>query len=102
MPEAESKLVEKYENATKFSEEELKQVKEIQDGYFDVQSRLGQVAVAKIRLEKQFNELEEHENNLHKRFNELQETERKFLDSVTEKYGQGTLNPDTGEFIPNK
>ena len=30
------------------------------------------------------------------------EKEKKFLDGITEKYGQGTLNPETGEFTPNK
>ena len=28
--------------------------------------------------------------------------EKKFLDGITEKYGEGTLNPETGEFTPNK
>jgi len=82
----------------KFSEEELKQVKEIQDGYFDIQNQFGQVSVAKIRLQKQEDDIINHEENLRTKFIEMQETERKFLDSVTEKYGQGTLNPETGVF----
>ena len=30
----------------------------------------------------------------------LQNEEKKFLDSVNEKYGEGTLNPETGVFTP--
>ena len=32
----------------------------------------------------------------------IQQEEQKFLEGITEKYGQGTLNPDTGVFTPNK
>ena len=86
----------------KFTEEELKQVKEIQDGYFDIQNQFGQLAVARIRLQKQQSDMNKHEDDLHTKFLELQGSERKFLDSVSEKYGQGTLNPETGAFTPNK
>ena len=29
-------------------------------------------------------------------------SETKFLDEITKKYGQGSLNPETGVFTPNK
>ena len=32
----------------------------------------------------------------------LKEEERTFLSAITKKYGQGTLNPETGVFTPNK
>jgi hypothetical protein len=35
-------------------------------------------------------------------FNKIQNDEQKFLDEITKKYGQGTLNPETGVFTPNK
>jgi len=35
-------------------------------------------------------------------FGKIQEDEQKFLDGITKKYGQGTLNPETGVFTPNK
>ena len=79
----------------KFTEEELKQVQNIQTSYQNVQSGFGQLKMAKIRLDKQESELEESLKN-------IQKDEAKFLDSISEKYGQGTLNPDTGVFTPNK
>ena len=44
----------------------------------------------------------QQKEDLAKSFTEIQENERKFLDEITKKYGQGTLNPETGEFVPNK
>ena len=101
MPE-ESKLAEKLENATKFSEEEMKTIKEIQDEYIKVQTQFGQLSISRIRLHNQLNSLDDSETELNESFVNLQEKERKFLEKTSEKYGQGTLNPETGEFTPNK
>jgi len=79
----------------KFTEEELKQVKEIQSDYFDVQNKFGQLKMAQIRLDNQEVDLEEA-------LKQIQEEEQKFLDGITKKYGQGSLNPETGVFTSNK
>ena len=50
--------------------------------------------MAKIRLDKQESELEES-------LKKLQDDESKFLDDITKKYGQATLNPETGVFTAN-
>ena len=68
----ESKLAEKYENATKFSEEEMKVVKEIQQKYVDVQHKLGQLSVARIRLVQQLEALDNSESELKQSFVETQ------------------------------
>ena len=86
----------------KFTEDELKTVTKIREDYFNIQNEFGQIKLAKIRLETQIDSVEKREEELHKQFTELQNSETEFLDSITEKYGQGTLNPETGEFIPNK
>ena len=86
----------------KFTEDELKEVKTIQDGYFEVQNELGQLSIAKLRLEKQLDNINVEEENLNKGFFENQGKEIKFLEGITAKYGQGSLNPETGVFIPNK
>ena len=79
----------------KFTEEELKQVQNIQASYQNIQNQFGQLKMAQIRLDEQEIELE---NSL----KSLQEKESKFLDGITDKYGQGSLNPKTGVFTPNK
>ncbi len=101
----ESKLTEKFEEKSsevKFSEEEMNKIKEFQQTYVTVQQQLEQVSVAKIRLEQQINSLDNSEKDLKNKFVETQKNEQKFILEITEKYGDGTLNPETGTFIPNK
>ena len=77
----------------KFTEEELTQVQNIQKSYLNVQNQFGQLKLAQIRLDEQEVDLEEALKN-------IQSEEKKFLDGITDKYGQGTLNPETGVFTP--
>ena len=79
----------------KFTEEELKQVGTFQQNYSNIQNQFGQLKMAQIRLDEQEVELEEG-------LKSIQDKEKKFLDEITKKYGQGSLNPDTGVFTPNK
>jgi len=86
----------------KFTEDELKNIKEIQDSYFDIQNSFGQLKISKIRLNRQVDSLNIQEEELHKNLSELEENESKFLKAIREKYGEGTLDSKTGEFTPNK
>ena len=79
----------------KFTEDELKQVQDIQKTYANVQNQFGQLKMAQIRLDEQEVELEES-------LKSIQTEESKFLDGITEKYGEGSLNQETGVFTPNK
>ena len=87
---------------SKFSEEELKQVQEIQKEYSNIQNQLGRIQIIKIRLDEQYQSLGEQEMENKKSFGAIQDKEKKFLEEITKKYGEGSLNPDTGVFIPNK
>jgi len=77
----------------KFTEEEIKQVQAIQASYQNVQVQFGQLKLNQIRLDEQEVELEDA-------LKQIQSEEKKFLDGITDKYGQGTLNPETGVFTP--
>ena len=90
-----SNLAKKLEEKNKFTEDELKQVQNIQLSYQNIQNQFGQLKMAQIRLDEQEIELEETLKN-------IQSKEKKFLDGITEKYGEGTLNPETGVFTQNK
>ena len=79
----------------KFTEEELKQVQTFQQNYIAVQNQFGQLKLAQLRLDEQ-------EIQLKDSLNKTQNDETKFLDSITKKYGQGTLNPETGVFTPSE
>ena len=79
----------------KFTEEELKQVQNIQTSYANIQNQFGQLKLAQIRLDNQEVDLEDA-------LKQIQSEEKKFLDGITSKYGQGTLNPETGVFVPTE
>ena len=77
----------------KFNEEELKQVQEIQNNYITIQNQFGQLKLAELKLNSD-------EVILNNALQQIQEKEKEFLDNITKKYGQGTLNPETGVFTP--
>ena len=79
----------------KFTEEELTEVQKIQKSYLSVQNQFGQLKMAQIRLDNREIDLE---NSL----KSIQTEESKFLDGITDKYGQGTVNPETGVFTPTE
>ena len=82
----------------KFSEEEMKTVKEIQQKYVDIQHKLGQLSVAEIRLSQQMDSLQISRDELNQQFIKTQSDEKEFIKSITEKYGDGILDPKTGEY----
>ena len=84
----------------KFTEEEMKQLNELQQTYTAVQNTLGQLSVSKIRLSQELSGLDEAENKLRNDFVETQQKERDFVQSINKKYGDGNLDLATGVFTP--
>ncbi len=98
----ESKLAEKYEDATKFSQEELDKIKEVQKSYVGIQQAFGQLEVNKLRLEQQIGALNQASENLKEKFAEIQGSEQKLIEEFNKKYGDGTLDLESGTFTSNK
>jgi len=94
----ESKLADKLNQSKKFTEEEMETVKKIQKEYVDVQHKLGQLSVAEIRLSQQMDSLQISRDELNQHFIKTQSEEKEFIKSITEKYGDGILDPKTGEY----
>ena len=86
--------------AVKFTEEEMKQINTLQQGYANIQNALGQLSVNRIRLNQQFDDLDAAEENVRTQFVENQTKEREFVDSINKKYGDGNLDLTTGVFTP--
>ena len=101
MPE-ESKLAKKYENATKFSKEELDKIKEIQKSYIGIQQAFGQMEVNRLRLDQQMQTLDKASDELRLKFAEIQNSEQKLIEEFNKKYGDGTLDLESGTFTSNK
>tara|TARA_R100001129_G_C5122450_1_gene190544 strand:+ start:151 stop:444 length:294 start_codon:yes stop_codon:yes gene_type:complete len=77
----------------KFTEEELKSLGDLQQAYQRITNSYGQIALAKHNLEEQ-------EAAVKSEFENTRKQEQNLLNSITEKYGPGQLNPQTGVFTP--
>ena len=100
-----SKIEEKYlnkDNNTKFTEDEMGKLKELQSNFWKIHSTFGQLSLAKIRLEQQLEDIDKMEETNRQTYFEHQKSEKDFVDGITEKYGEGTLDPSSGMFISNQ
>jgi|TARA_R100001463_G_scaffold847_2_gene3818 hypothetical protein len=79
--------------STKFTEDEMKKIKEFKGLYDTMTIRMGQVSVERMVLDKT-------ENDIKTKWNETLDSEREFVDSLSKKYGQGSIDLDTGVFMP--
>ena len=82
----------------KFTEDELKKLKELQEGYLETQAKFGQLVIARLNLKRQSEELGKIEDETKDKFVELQVSEKDLVDELTKKYGEGSLDPKTGIF----
>jgi len=85
----------------KFTEQELQSLQELSTKSNGITKRFGQLAIAKINLEKQSEAVEEEEFKLHEELEALKKEEQETLQSITDKYGPGSLDPQTGVFTPS-
>ena len=79
---------------TSFSELELKEIKDLRMSLNTLTFQLGQISVEKIKLEEQ-------ENNLKNQFKDLENNEISIAKKLTSKYGKGSIDIETGTFIPS-
>ena len=84
----------------KFTEDELKSLSDLRETYGKVQADFGALKVRRLVLEQQLEGLDEADEAVHKAYKDNQETERKLVEELNEKYGPGSLNPETGVFTP--
>ena len=84
----------------KFTDEELKSLSDLAQGYQTTQAAFGQLRVQKILLQQQSEGLEEAEIKLEADYTSLQDNERDIVKQLNEKYGPGSLDPQTGVFTP--
>lgn len=74
----------------KLSEEEISQIKEIKQEYANLAMSLGELELQKSNLEKEKSRLLSYQDQLGNKENELAK-------QLTEKYGNGSINIETGE-----
>ena len=96
----EAKVVEASDEI-KFSEEELKELGDLQTSYQEKQVILGQLAVQRILLNQQLEALDIRTEEVETEYQTVQQEEQDIVKTLNEKYGPGQLDPTTGIFTPN-
>ena len=79
--------------AIKFTEEELQTLQNLQSTYNQITLTMGQISLSKIQLENR-------EQSVLNTLDEVREKENELAKELTDKYGKGSLNIETGEFTP--
>jgi len=88
--------------AVKFSDEELQSLQELQNTYASISTQFGQLKVSRMNLERQLDSLIQSEETLENAWEDNRQKESELVQSLTEKYGPGSLNTETGEYTPVK
>ena len=86
----------------KFSDEELKNLEQLQNDYSEKQVELGQVHVQRLLLNQQMEQLHNKQSELEQEYIQIQGREKQLVDGLNQKYGPGQLDPETGGFTPAK
>ena len=80
-------------DTVKFTEEELAEIKELQNLFNTVIYQAGQTQLERITLSKKEEQVETN-------FGEVKRREQELVSKLTETYGQGRITLETGEFTP--
>jgi hypothetical protein len=79
---------------TKLTQEELQQLQEIQQQNQALALEFGNLELTKIQIENRYDELVEFHT-------QLKDKEKEIGKGLSEKYGNGTIDLEKGEFIPS-
>lgn len=82
---------------SKLTQEELDEVKKLQQFYNQVIFELGKAEAQLISLEKQINFVASEKEKLVKDLKTLEDKESQLAKNLQEKYGQGSIDIETGE-----
>ena len=84
----------------KFTDSELAKLQEVQQGYQDMQVKMGGFKMQQIGHDRAGDRLAELEETLMTELQELNDNENSVAQELNDKYGPGSLNPETGVFTP--
>ncbi len=82
----------------KLTKEELEKIDSIRNEASQIFFDLGRIA---IRRRNVLNQIEDDEEKLENQHDDLVKKENDFYQTLQEKYGDGSIDPSTGEFIPS-
>ena len=77
----------------KLDSQEMEKLRQLQEKSAIVTNELGQIEMMKLQLDAR-------REDILTLYEEMKAEEMDFGRELSEKYGDGTINPDTGEFLP--
>ena len=80
--------------------EEIQEIKSLQEKYQGIALQLGQIALQRNQLNKELDNIESNEQKLLVTYDEARELEQEIIKKMTEKYGIGNLDVESGKFTP--
>ena len=78
----------------KFTQEEVDKLRDIRKQFSDVSYKLGQLEMQRLSLK-------DEKELVVKEMNNIIESEKKVAKELLDKYGKGTIDIESGEFIPS-
>lgn len=84
----------------KFTQEELDQIKSLQNKYNEIGIQLVQTKLAIRNATEYLDKLIEQEDQLTNEIVEVSQSEKQLAEQLSEKYGTGSLDMETGVFAP--
>ena len=84
----------------KFTPEELNEIKELRDANSQKISEFGQLELELLLAGQRVESLLKAKEELQKSYVDLQDKETELVKNLNEKYGAGTVDLQSGEFIP--
>jgi len=85
----------------KFTQEELQSLEDLRNRYNGITSAFGNLEINRIQIENRLEQLDNEKVRLETQYNETIQLERRLVQDLTEKYGAGNLDINTGVFTPN-
>lgn len=86
----------------KFTEEEQKELSDLQTGYSQVIFEFGKMYLERLNIEKAFSQLAEIEKTLQDKLMDYRKKEDEWTKKMADKYGDGSLDVVNGTFIPQE
>jgi len=87
-------------DVTKFTDQEMQSIAQLQNDYQQHIFSLGQIDLEKTDLEQQLQELLTKRTEVFNNWKKTQQDENNLLSTLSQKYGDGSLNIKDGTFKP--
>ena len=85
----------------KITEDEQHEIVQLNADYQSTILEMGELHLTKLNLNRELDELNKVEDTLNSKYDNLKQKENLFLERLSNKYGDGILDPKTGMYIKN-